>query len=92
MIRFIFTRKPVDYWLKAIDEVSANDITSVAKKLLSSPLTMVSHGDGNFFPITDELAKRAGQGRSFFVMDRIGLGCSVTFFSKFLFFVNNKYV
>lgn len=38
----------MDFFLKTIDEVTANDITSVAKKLLSSPLTMASHGDGNF--------------------------------------------
>ncbi|GKB37415.1 mitochondrial-processing peptidase subunit alpha-like protein, partial [Tanacetum coccineum] len=38
-------RKPVEFFLQAIDEVSANDITSVAKKLLSSPLTMASRGD-----------------------------------------------
>ncbi|GKD71681.1 mitochondrial-processing peptidase subunit alpha-like protein [Tanacetum coccineum] len=41
-------RKPVEFFLKTIDAVTANDITSVAKKLLSSPLTMASHGDGNF--------------------------------------------
>ncbi|GJS32515.1 mitochondrial-processing peptidase subunit alpha-like protein [Tanacetum coccineum] len=42
-------RKPVEFFLQAIDEVSANDITSVAKKLLSSPLTMASRGDARNF-------------------------------------------
>ncbi|KAI3711589.1 hypothetical protein L1987_70128 [Smallanthus sonchifolius] len=38
-------RKPVEYFLKAIDEVTPNDITSIAEKLLFSPVTMASHGD-----------------------------------------------
>ncbi|GKB36938.1 mitochondrial-processing peptidase subunit alpha-like protein [Tanacetum coccineum] len=37
-------RKPVEF-LKVVDEVTAKDITSLAQKLLCSPLTMASHGD-----------------------------------------------
>lgn len=46
-----FYRKPVEYFLKAVDEVSAKDIASIAQKLLSTPLTMASYGDGNSFSI-----------------------------------------
>lgn len=38
-------RKPVEHFLKIVDEVSLKDIASIAKKLISSPLTMASHGD-----------------------------------------------
>lgn len=45
---FVILRKPVDHFLKAVDEVTVNDIASVAQKLLTSPLTMASYGDGIF--------------------------------------------
>lgn len=38
-------RKPVEEYLKAADEVTLEDITSIAQKLISSPLTMASYGD-----------------------------------------------
>ena len=38
----------VDHFLKAIDEVTLKDITSMAQKLLSSPLTLASYGDGTY--------------------------------------------
>lgn len=34
--------------MKALDEVSLEDITSTVQQLLSSPLTMATYGDGNF--------------------------------------------
>lgn len=34
--------------LKAVDEVSLEDIASIGQKLLSSPLTMASYGDGMY--------------------------------------------
>ncbi|KAF7142269.1 hypothetical protein RHSIM_Rhsim05G0028900 [Rhododendron simsii] len=37
-------RKPLEHFLKAADEVSAKDIASIPQKLISSPLTMASHG------------------------------------------------
>lgn len=43
---FLITRKPVEHFLKAVDEVTLQDIASIAHKLLSSPLTMASYGDG----------------------------------------------
>nr|GEZ38215.1 mitochondrial-processing peptidase subunit alpha-like [Tanacetum cinerariifolium] len=51
-------RKPVEFFLKTIDAVTANDITSVAKKLLSSPLTMASHGDVINVPTYDSVSKK----------------------------------
>ncbi|KAK9060788.1 hypothetical protein SSX86_021494 [Deinandra increscens subsp. villosa] len=51
-------RKPVDYFLKAIDEVTPEDINSIAKKLLSSPLTMVSHGDVMKVPTYDSVSRK----------------------------------
>ncbi|KAI8553680.1 hypothetical protein RHMOL_Rhmol05G0035400 [Rhododendron molle] len=39
--------KPLEHFLRAVDEVSAKDIASIAQKLISSPLTMASHGDGS---------------------------------------------
>lgn len=37
----------MDHFLKAVEEITVKDIASVAQKLLSSPLTMASYGDGN---------------------------------------------
>lgn len=42
------SRKPVEHFLKAVDEVTLEDIASIAQKLLSSPLTMASYGDGTY--------------------------------------------
>ncbi|KAL6626901.1 hypothetical protein ACP70R_030627 [Stipagrostis hirtigluma subsp. patula] len=38
-------RKPVEHLLKAIDGVTLKDVTSLAEKIISSPLTMASHGN-----------------------------------------------
>ncbi|KAL2928956.1 Mitochondrial-processing peptidase subunit alpha [Bienertia sinuspersici] len=43
-------RKPVDYFLKTIDEITVKDISSIGQKLLSSRLTMASHGDALCIP------------------------------------------
>ncbi|KAJ0745517.1 putative quinol--cytochrome-c reductase, Mitochondrial processing peptidase [Helianthus annuus] len=51
-------RKPVEFFLKAIDDVTANDIASIAKKLLSSPLTMASHGDVLNVPTYDSVSSK----------------------------------
>ncbi|KAK9676087.1 hypothetical protein RND81_11G052800 [Saponaria officinalis] len=50
-------RKPVEYFLKTIDEITVKDITSVAQKLLSSPPTMASHGDVLYVPSYDSVAR-----------------------------------
>ncbi|KAF7843418.1 mitochondrial-processing peptidase subunit alpha-like [Senna tora] len=38
-------RKPVEKFLKAVDEVTLDDITRISQKIISSPLTMASYGD-----------------------------------------------
>ncbi|KAJ4960764.1 hypothetical protein NE237_020674 [Protea cynaroides] len=38
-------RKPVGHFLKAVDEVTLKDITSLAQKIISTPLTMASWGN-----------------------------------------------
>lgn len=38
-------RKPLEHFLKALDEITLKDITSLAQKIISSPLTMASYGD-----------------------------------------------
>ncbi|XP_071721500.1 mitochondrial-processing peptidase subunit alpha-like [Rutidosis leptorrhynchoides] len=51
-------RKPVEFFLKAIDEVTAKDIASIAQKLLKSPLTMASHGDVINVPTYDSVSSK----------------------------------
>nr|GEU74223.1 mitochondrial-processing peptidase subunit alpha-like [Tanacetum cinerariifolium] len=53
-------RKPVEFFLKAVDEVTAKDIASLAQKLLSSPLTMASHGDVIHVPTYDSMLMGGG--------------------------------
>eukprot|EP00268_Persea_americana_P055155 TRINITY_DN638_c0_g1_i1.p2 TRINITY_DN638_c0_g1~~TRINITY_DN638_c0_g1_i1.p2 ORF type:complete len:251 (-),score=61.37 TRINITY_DN638_c0_g1_i1:1114-1866(-) len=38
-------RKPIEYFLKVVDEVTLKDISTIAQKIISSPLTMASWGD-----------------------------------------------
>jgi len=38
-------RKPIEFFMRAVDETTLNDISSVAKKIISSPLTLASWGD-----------------------------------------------
>lgn len=45
----------MEHFLKAVDEITVKDICSIAQKLLSSPLTMASYGDGNF-PVLLEIS------------------------------------
>lgn len=51
-------RKPVEHFLKAIEEVSPKDITSIAQKLISSPLTMASYGDVLYLPSYDSVSSK----------------------------------
>ncbi|KAG6723489.1 hypothetical protein I3842_03G210700 [Carya illinoinensis] len=51
-------RKPVDHFLKAVDQVTAKDIASIAQKLLSSPLTMASYGDVINVPSYDSVSSK----------------------------------
>ncbi|KAG6733571.1 hypothetical protein I3842_01G231100 [Carya illinoinensis] len=38
-------RLPVEHFLKAVDEITLKDITTISQKIISSPLTMASYGD-----------------------------------------------
>ncbi|KAL0346652.1 UNVERIFIED_CONTAM: Mitochondrial-processing peptidase subunit alpha [Sesamum calycinum] len=51
-------RKPVEHFLKAVEEVTAQDIAKIAQKLLSSPLTMASYGDVLYLPSYDAVCSR----------------------------------
>ncbi|KAG8376083.1 hypothetical protein BUALT_Bualt09G0026600 [Buddleja alternifolia] len=51
-------RKPIEHFLKAVDEVTAQDIAKTAQKLLSSPLTMASYGDVLHLPSYDAVSSR----------------------------------
>lgn len=39
----------MEHFLKDVEKITLDDITSVARRVLSSPLTMASYGDGNYF-------------------------------------------
>lgn len=41
-------RKPVEYFLRVLDELTLEDLVTLAQKIMSSPLTMASCGDGSF--------------------------------------------
>ncbi|KAJ6342651.1 hypothetical protein OIU78_010560 [Salix suchowensis] len=41
----IFSGSPVEHFLKVVDEITLDDITSIGCSLLRSPLTMASYGD-----------------------------------------------
>ncbi|CAN1219216.1 Mitochondrial-processing peptidase subunit alpha [Linum perenne] len=51
-------RKPVEHFLKAIDAVTEQDITKLAQKLISSPLTMASYGDVMDVPTYDSVSRK----------------------------------
>lgn len=38
-------RKPLEHFLKAVDEITLKEITTIAQRIISSPLTMASYGD-----------------------------------------------
>lgn len=45
----------MEYFLKAVDELTLKDIASTAQRLLSSPLTMASYGDGTYLMLNENL-------------------------------------
>uniref|UniRef100_A0A0E0JU27 Uncharacterized protein n=1 Tax=Oryza punctata TaxID=4537 RepID=A0A0E0JU27_ORYPU len=51
-------RKPVDHFLQCMDEMTLDDITAFAKKMLSSPPTMASWGDVDKVPPYEFICKR----------------------------------
>ncbi|EEF48145.1 mitochondrial-processing peptidase subunit alpha [Ricinus communis] len=51
-------RKPLEDFLKIVDSVTLQDITQTAQKLISSPLTMASHGDVVNVPTYDSISRK----------------------------------
>ncbi|XP_010924455.1 mitochondrial-processing peptidase subunit alpha [Elaeis guineensis] len=51
-------RKPIDHFLKAVDEVTLEDITSISQKIISSPLTMASWGDVINVPSYESVSRK----------------------------------
>ncbi|KAG1367840.1 putative Mitochondrial-processing peptidase subunit alpha [Cocos nucifera] len=51
-------RKPIDHFLKAVDEVTVEDITSISQKIISSPLTMASWGDVINVPSYESVSRK----------------------------------
>ncbi|KAL6853965.1 hypothetical protein ACP4OV_019994 [Aristida adscensionis] len=51
-------RKPIDYFLKILDEMTLDDVTAFAQKLLSSQPTMASWGDIDKVPPYEVICKR----------------------------------
>ncbi|KAF0916012.1 hypothetical protein E2562_000642 [Oryza meyeriana var. granulata] len=49
-------RKPVEHLLKVVDGVTLKDITALAEKIISSPLTMASHGNVLNVPTYDSVS------------------------------------
>jgi hypothetical protein len=62
----------VEHFLKAVEEITLKDITSISQKIISSPLTLASYGDGNllFFIELSDLAFLA------LVNKKVSLSCS----------------
>ncbi|KAI6690102.1 hypothetical protein NL676_026930 [Syzygium grande] len=56
-------RKPVEHFLKDVEKITLDDITSVARRVLSSPLTMASYGDVVHVPSYESIAP-LDEGRS----------------------------
>ncbi|KAL1547704.1 mitochondrial processing peptidase [Salvia divinorum] len=51
-------RKPVEQYLNAVDQITANDIVTIAKKLFSSPLTLACYGDVHHLPCYNAVSSR----------------------------------
>ncbi|XP_047949967.1 mitochondrial-processing peptidase subunit alpha-like [Salvia hispanica] len=50
-------RKPIGHFLKAVDEVTIEDITKTTQKLWSTPLTMASYGDVHLLPTYEAVSR-----------------------------------
>ncbi|PKA59024.1 Mitochondrial-processing peptidase subunit alpha [Apostasia shenzhenica] len=51
-------RKPIEHFLKAVDEVTLKDIASLTEKIICSPLTMASWGDVIHVPGYDSVNQK----------------------------------
>ncbi|KAM0843308.1 hypothetical protein ACQ4PT_057788 [Festuca glaucescens] len=51
-------RKPIEHFMRAVEETTLNDISSVAKKIISSPLTLASWGDVIHVPSYESVSRK----------------------------------
>ncbi|KAJ6813728.1 putative mitochondrial-processing peptidase subunit alpha [Iris pallida] len=51
-------RKPIEHFLKAVDEVTLKDIAAISEKIISSPLTLASWGDVSNVPSYDSVSRK----------------------------------
>ncbi|KAG0463928.1 hypothetical protein HPP92_019997 [Vanilla planifolia] len=51
-------RKPIEHFLKAVYEVTVEDIASLAERIISSPLTMASWGDVLHVPSYESVSRK----------------------------------
>ncbi|KAK8963712.1 Mitochondrial-processing peptidase subunit alpha [Platanthera guangdongensis] len=51
-------RKPIEHFIKAVEDVTLKDIASLAGKIISSPLTMASWGDVIHAPSYQSVSRR----------------------------------
>ncbi|AQK87788.1 putative mitochondrial-processing peptidase subunit alpha-2 chloroplastic/mitochondrial [Zea mays] len=51
-------RKPIEYFLKTVEEITLNDILSTAKEMMSTPLTMASWGDVIHVPSYESVSRK----------------------------------
>ncbi|KAF0927294.1 hypothetical protein E2562_031497 [Oryza meyeriana var. granulata] len=51
-------RKSIEYFLKTVEEITLNDISSTAKKIISSPLTLASWGDVIHVPNYESVSRK----------------------------------
>ncbi|KAK8453616.1 hypothetical protein SEVIR_5G313801v4 [Setaria viridis] len=50
--------KPIESFLKYLEEITLDDISSTAKKIISSPLTMASMGDVVHVPSYESVSRK----------------------------------
>ncbi|EEC71449.1 hypothetical protein OsI_03671 [Oryza sativa Indica Group] len=51
-------RKPIEHFLKDLEAITLNDISSTAKKIISSPLTLASWGDVIHVPSYESVSQK----------------------------------
>ncbi|KQK05303.1 mitochondrial-processing peptidase subunit alpha [Brachypodium distachyon] len=51
-------RKPIEYFVKAVEQTTLNDISSIAQKIISSPLTLASWGDVIHVPSYETVSRK----------------------------------
>ncbi|KAK2654587.1 hypothetical protein Ddye_014443 [Dipteronia dyeriana] len=51
-------RKPMEQFLKIVEGITLSDITNIAQKIISSPLTMASHGDVMNVPSYESVSRK----------------------------------